>query len=277
MRKSIDLMTNADLESRYKALLAGDWEPLLGNALQLLDDQLRQSGIQLILPWDATVDLSDESNVLRIPNALVEEVLPLLQRLHSHELPPVPEGVLEKQDRLPERYRAAIRVAVCLTLQAQFELYGEDGLFRDIQSLIFLGTVYELLPKLNSARLREVHDLLVNILAYHCTVIWRDYAAHQQYLLGILAGYSKDEELEEKSLVASFHLTSPDEHDYLTKAQVCVFHFLEHRRYDKAKSFLFAVCRQAPEESLDELRKMLDDVYAARDLSGRSKGGKTRR
>ncbi len=30
----------------------------------------------------------------------------------------------------------------------------------------------------------------------------------------------------------------------------------------KAKTFLLSVCRQAPKESLEELREMLDDVYA---------------
>ena len=273
MRIVIDLKANADLKSRYKALLRGEWEPLLDNVLQLADAQLQLSGVRVILPWEPTEELVGKNHVLRVSSVLVEEVIPVLQRLHSRELPPVPDAFLEEPPaRYREGYMAAIRVAAHLTLQTHCDLHGEDGLFRDIQSLVFLAAVYELLPTLNSARLRGMHDLLLNVLAYHCSVIWRDDAAHQQYLLGILAGYSEDEELERKSLLASFHLTDPDEHDYLTKAQACVFHFLEHRRYAMAKSFLLGVCRQAPKESLDELGEMLNDVYAEERLSGRGKG-----
>ena len=262
MRNIIDLKANADLKLRYKALLREEWEPLLEKALQLVEDQLRLSGIRVMLPLEATEDSVDNSQSLRILNVRIEDLVPILQRLHSRGLPPVPEVILEKPlGRNRERYRTAIRVAVCLMLQAYFELHGEDGLFRDMQSLVFLGTVYELLPRLNSARFLESHNLLVNVLAYHCTVIWRDDAAHQQYLLGILAGYANDKELEGKSLLASFRLTDPGEHDYLTKAQACLFYFLEHRRYEAATSFLMSVCRQAPKELLDELGEMLKDVY----------------
>lgn len=266
MRRTIDLKTKPTLVSRYKSLLREEWDGLLDSALRLLDDQLRLSGLAVVWPWQANGKVGATGHVLRIPDGLSDELIPWLRRLHSPEWPSIPEVKLDEQAYAnTSHYRTAIRVAVGLTLQAQFEFCGEDGLFRDTQSLVYLGTVYELLPKLKSAHdsdLHDMHDLLVNVLAYHCTFIWRNDTAHQQFLLGILAGYTNNEELEGKSLLASFHLIDPCAHDYLTKAQACLFHFLEHRRYDTAKSFLLGVCRQAPQESLAELREMLDDTYA---------------
>jgi hypothetical protein len=145
-----------------------------------------------------------------------------------------------------------------------FEVRGETGLFRDLQSLLYLNVVDSLLPQLQSAGLTEAHDLLVNALGYHSTVVWRDEAAHQQYLLSVLAGYVGDRELEGSSLLASFRLTDPEQHDYLTLAQCYWAYLLENRRQGDAETFLLGVYRRAPRESLAEIREMIDDTFAER-------------
>jgi hypothetical protein len=264
MPNIIKLKTNLETGARYQALLKEEWEPsLLAPALSLLEDQLRPPTAHIRLPWEATRDAGGKSEVRLISEGATRELVLLLQQLRSPELPPVPTLALERRpDRHMKLVGTALRVAVYLTLQAFWELDGETGLFRDTQSLLFLGTVYELLPELSSAGLIKWRNLLVNVLACHCTIVWRDDPAHQQYLRGILAGYSKNEALERESLVASFRLTDPREHDYLTKAQACLFHFLDYHRYDAAKSFLLNVYRQVPAESLGELQEMFDDIYA---------------
>ncbi len=274
MPNIIKLKTSPELESRYKALLKEEWEPsLLIPALSLLEDQLRLSGARVRLPWETTRATGGKSAARLIPNGTIRELVLLLQRLRSPDLPPVPTLALERRpDTHLKLVGTALRVAVYLTLQALWELDGETGLFRDAQSLLFLGTVYELLPELSSAGLNKWQQLLVNVLACHCTVVWRDDPAHQQYLGGILAGYSKNEALERESLVASFRLTDPSEHDYLTKAQACLFHFLEYHRYDAAKSFLLNVYRQVPAESLGEFQEMFDDIYAEEAADKKKRG-----
>ena len=96
MRNTLSLKANADLKSRYKALLREEWASLLDHTLQLIDDQLRLSGIRLILPWEATEQLADRSQVLRILKVPIDELAPILQSLHSAKLPPVPEAIPEK-------------------------------------------------------------------------------------------------------------------------------------------------------------------------------------
>ena len=264
MRNVIRLKTSPELESRYKALLKQEWEPsLLAPALSVLDDQLRLSGVRVRLPWETTRAAGRKPEVRLILDGTIGELVLLLRRLRTPDLPPVPALGLEKRPVTHLKLAGtALRVAMYLTLQPLWKLDGETGLFRDVQSLLFLGTVYELLPELSSAGLNKWQHLLVNVLACHCTVVWRDDPAHQQFLGGILAGYSKNEALERESLVASFRLTDPGEHDYLTKAQACLFQFLEYHRYDAAKSFLLNVYRQVPAESLGELQEMFDDIYA---------------
>jgi hypothetical protein len=274
MRNTIDLIGNGGLEARYQELLRDECPSLLENSLLLIDEQLQVSGVTSMVSLKANESRKEGAHSHEIPIVLTAELLPFLEKLHTREMPPVPESLLLKDaEKKRPLVEIAFKTAFCLTLQSRFDLLGDAGFFRDVQSLVFTGAIYELLPSLKSSRAKGLYGLLVNVLAYHCTFIWRDDVAHQQYLLGLLAEYLNDEKLERESLLASFHLTDADDHDYLTKAQVCVFHFLKHRRYDAAKSFLMGVLRQARSESLDELREMLDEVYAE-EASG---NGKSRR
>jgi hypothetical protein len=158
----------------------------------------------------------------------------------------------------------ALRASIYLAFQALFSIRGETGLFRDLQSLLYLHAVDWLLPQLRSAGFVPEHDLLLDAMGYHFTAVWRDNPAHQQYLISVLAGYVGDRELEESSLLASFRLTDPEDHDYLTLAQCYWSFLLENHRSEDAESFLLGVYRRAPRESLAEIREMIDDTFAQR-------------
>jgi hypothetical protein len=273
MKSVITLRRKPAFKTTYHALLKEEWgEDVLGRVLQLLDDQLRESGVDLILPWESPGESRGHRLAVSIDASRVEEIAQVLQHLHSRQLPPVPEeaAVLARRAR-SERERLAVRSWVYLTFQATCELKGEADFFRDVQSLLFLSTVFTLLPALRSPALAKEHDMLVNSLGYHATVVWRDYSAHQQYLLSVLARYVGDEELEENALLASFRLTDPNEHNYLTLAQSYWFFLLEKDRYADAEAFLLGVYRQAPQDALAELREMVSETYDQHKPVGRAR------
>ena len=62
----------------------------------------------------------------------------------------------------------SVAAAVYLLLQVDMKITGEAGFFRDLQSLLYLNSVYYLLPQLQIDELQTGHDSLVNCAGHSC-------------------------------------------------------------------------------------------------------------
>ncbi len=267
MRRTITLKARPALKSKYHALLREDWgRQTAERVLDLLGELLRASGVRLVFPWeDSGKTARDRRGEVNLGADDFGELLELLERVRLPQLPPLPLAA-EKLFVRPggKLALAATRAWVYLIFQAVCEIRGEAGFFRDLQSLLYLNVVDWLLPELRSAGLAGEHDVLLGALGYHCTAVWPDEPAHQQYLLAILARAIGDSGLEGRALLDSFRLADPGEHDYLTLAQSYWFFLLENHRHEDAEAFLLDVYRQAPSEMLAEVKKMIADTFRGR-------------
>jgi hypothetical protein len=266
IRRTITLKAKAAFKTKYQSLLKKDWsDDTARQVLKLLEEQLQASGAGFLFPGKGSGKAPPKRNEITVGPDLLDGLLRLLAPLRLPQLPALPAAADElARNAGTGPAGLAVRSSLYLAFQAMFDIRGEAGFFRDVQSLLYLNVVDSLLPELRSAALAQEHDLLVNAMGYHATVVWRDDAAHQQYLLSILAHYIGDRELEGSSLLASFRLTDPEEHDYMTLAQCYWSYLLENQQYDDAETFLLGVYRRAPRESLAEIREMIDDTFAER-------------
>jgi hypothetical protein len=265
-RRTITLKVKPAFKGSYQSLLKKDWDAnTMRLVLKLLDAQLRASGVFLRLSGDSDGTRPERSGQISIGPQQIGELLQVFERVGSPQLPAVPATAAALlRDARNDTADMALRASIYLAFQALCNIRGETGFFQDLQSLLYLHAVDWLLPQLRSAGFVLEHGLLVEAMGYHFTAVWRDNPAHQQYLISVLAGYLGDRELEESSLLASFRLTDPEGHDYLTLAQCYWSFLLENHRSEDAETFLLGVYRRAPRESLAEIREMLDDTFAQR-------------
>lgn len=245
-----------DIE-RYTQLLQADWnDETLGQTLSLMREVLARSGVRIIFPWE------DEASARRsypIPATASEDLREFLDRLNAPELPPLPA-------RLPSRValpKAALAhrtqaMVFLLTLQST----GETGFWLDLQSLLFLMATHVHLDALLHERMGEEAAYLAHALSYHARNFWAHRPDHQHFLFAQLAEAIGAEPLARQSLMVAFALVSPDDHDYITKAQAVWLHLMEHRDYASAKRFILDVIRRSREAQLAELEVMLDETYA---------------
>ena len=190
-----------------------------------------------------------------------------LERLYQNELS-------EWESKLPRRHDArklelaqqAALVHAILTLQwwtfSRHQLRFDDprGFFRDIQSLLFVTAAGELLPRLTAAGMAPEVANLGHGMRAHVDIVWRGNPTHQAFLAGVLAEQTGDLSMARVALETSFITTSPDSHEYLSKAQALWFVMLDQEDYEGARQFLIALYRQAPREYVAELSEMLKDM-----------------
>ena len=176
----------------------------------------------------------------------IYELVRIDELLGLQGVPAIPDAFMELLAMRNGTVALAVRTWVYLALQTLFDLRGETGFFRDIQSILFLNTVESLLPELRTAGLEESARHAGACTGESYRSCWRDNPSHQQYLLSVLARYLGDRESEENSLRSAFRLTDPDEHDYLTLAQSYWHFLLENQRYADAKTFLLGRISKGP-------------------------------
>ena len=263
-RQIITLKVKPTFKEKYQSLLCEDWSmATLRQVLKLLDELLRTSGVVLRFAWEESAH-SVRGGKRVFASCDLQKLLTIHRNLGLPGMPVLPDTLAEPLAAPKGADTLAVRTWVYLDLQALFELRGETGFFRDLQSILFLNAVESLLPELRSGGREQLHSILIHALGYHSAMAWRDDPAHQQYLLSALACYLDDRDLEENSLRSAFRLTDPNEHDYLTLAQSYWHFLLENRRFEDAETFLLDVYRRAPQEQLDEIREMLDETFAER-------------
>jgi tetratricopeptide (TPR) repeat protein len=185
-----------------------------------------------------------------------------MDTLSMKSLPPVPRKlpVRETKSLIPWRLRAE-ETSTLLIFQSLENLTGDTDFFRDTQSVLFLVARHFLLPVLKSRNLRPEHDLLINAMYMHIMLTWQDPPAHQYYLKSTLLDYLGLKEEARKSLLAAFETTSPQDHDFLTKAQAYWSYLLDCGRYDEAKAFVLQLYRTAPSTCLEEIQEMIKDLF----------------
>ncbi len=259
MAEIIKIAATPNLKRRYQKLLTSQWTArTLDEVLSLLAEELAsffpsKAGNH---EWTAASELS------QVVVMMIQIHMKARKSVSPKALPPVP-AILPSRDRTPLSSWSlkARRTWTFLVLQVLARLRGNVAFYRDCQSLLLLVAVHFLLPVLKSRHMQPEHNLLVHAMYMNIMIAWKDLPSHQYYLKSVLLDYLGDKEEARKSLLASFELTSPQDHDYLTKAQAYWSYLLDCDRYDEAKSFLLDLYRTSPASCLSEIEEMIKDLF----------------
>ena len=157
--------------------------------------------------------------------------------------------------------KQAAQAGFFLRFQFNYEIGNPAALFLDSQSLLFLGAVHFLLPALDHAGMAADRKSLIAALWVHC-LLWDADLAHMLFLKSSLFSYLGMKDYEADSLVQSFRLTDPEDHDYVSKAQAAWMCLLDDDQVVKAKQFMLDVYRTCPQDARTEVREILDETYA---------------
>jgi hypothetical protein len=247
----------------YRKLLASDWTvQSLDHTLILLWKELGHPKSSF-LSEEKTLDGNQErSQRIDAKGIVVSRIQGFMDTLGIKTLPPVPVKLPVREWNSSSLWRQrAEETWTLLIFQSLENLVGEADLFRDTQSILFLVARHFLLPALKSRHMRPEHDLLINAMYMHIMLTWQDFPSHQYYLKSILMDYLDLEEEARKSLLAAFETTSPQDHDFLSKAQAYWSYLLDGGHYDKAEAFLLQLYRTAPSPCLEEIQEMIKDLF----------------
>ena len=140
-------------------------------------------------------------------------------------------------------------------------LKGNTELFRDIQSLLFLTTIHQFLPLLDSEKMRSERQLLLSCLHHHCHTVWAANPPHQFYLLSTFFDFIGDKNEALRYAELSYKLSDTDDHDFLTKAQEYWTLLIENHLIKKAENFLIKLIRTCPPECIEEVKKVIKLHY----------------
>lgn len=148
------------------------------------------------------------------------------------------------------------------------EIFIEDptGFYRDVRSIVFRLAVQHLLPALMKHHATHSYFLASN-LAEFARSEWDDQPQHRDTLLAELFEQlgRKDDALVLRE--SALQATSPDAHEYLTKAQALIHAFLDVGDVDGAERELFQAIRATRGEQDEEIQSMLRDIHVARSVS----------
>jgi tetratricopeptide (TPR) repeat protein len=261
----LNLKVTPSLIKQYKKLLISDWsEKTLPNVLSLADKFF----INCDLPPGFTPSIEAKSqlskmNVASFPPHLINYLQAVTAQLNG--IPNLPKKMPKRRTPLKiEHARQILEISYNFTFPIFAEnrddinsLGGEIGFLRDIQSLLFLLTTEYVLPVLQKEQMTEELNLITLILLSHCLIAWHDNPAHQNHLLYVLFENLGFYELARERLYTAFKLTSPFEHEYMTKVQAYWTALIDAKRFDEAEEFLFRVLRHSPEEHFEELKEII--------------------
>ena len=256
---------NQSLRHEYQRLLTLEWgDHTIIGTLHLLNSLLKP---RVMFPWEIrTTTLNKESQRFNVPNHYSAHLKTYLERFYFPEPTPALETLPQrKSDVLVDLSHTAQKASFYISLQYAIRAEGDSflddsGMFRDVQSLLFINLVESFLPILRHHRMEDEHAFLFNALRVHAIVVWQDQPAHASHLSSLLTDYIglKDKTIE--CLEYSFNATPTTNHEYLTKAQALLFEYLDQRQFDRAKKFVLDIYRVATEAALSEIREMLQMV-----------------
>lgn len=220
------------MKAQYRDLLTRDFsDETLEQALALVRRVLETSGRRIVFDWEQR-PAARRQQPYEIPAAANDYLKEFLERANASLPAEMPEEVREKTV-LERRTQEA---AVFLTFQSRVTLQGDSGFVRDVQSLLFQLCIHALSARLSSRHLEQANAYLLHALYAHAQLAWTDVPAHQHYLLSSLFEHSGNRTAALQFLAASLENSSPDDHDFLTKAQSYWSLLIEDDKADEAKS-----------------------------------------
>ena len=264
--RRVQIVSRPRTVKMYRSVLETDWEEgSTSSALGLVRRVLADSGCNVEFVWESQ---SGKGRYLITENTFEElRNFTFLFRYDKtwNDLPLLPNRRSEQAIRLAQ---AALEASMLLNFQHMAKITweilieDEDEFLRSCQSLLFTLAIYDLLPRLRSRRLNKEHQILLDALDMHVTLIWQDSPAHHAHLTGLLGSYIEDEELSRKALELSFSATRPEDHDYLTRAHTLWYRYLDSEDFESAKAFVLSLHRTAPSDSISEITEMIEDTYS---------------
>ena len=268
----IYLNKNKLLADKYQQLLASNWtSETMRDSLKLADSFLGNCdpplGFSELIQSHGKSLLPDFFISTRFKNYLKDQSA----LLNSKNLPSIP-GKIPKR-RSPSKigysrltfeivYNLAFPIFLARKNEDNFILEGDIRFFRDIQSLIFILASDFILPRLREHRLREESDYLNLVMFTHSLMVWHNHPAHQNQLFSIVFDNMGFHEAVIECLHTAFRLTSPEEHDYLTKAQAYWAALIDAKMPDRAKEFILRLLRNSPEAYFDEIKEIIELTFA---------------
>lgn len=261
MNKVIKIAPSPAHVEKYKALLRSDWtEKTLIDSVDLARKVVATSGFVLIFEWEHKKEPSKRNlEYYPIPPAGSDYLKEFLGKSNAGLTPAIADNVeVPKEKERAAKVHLAYASSVLLTLQTRDAIEDSTGLFRDIQSLLYLQCVEVMLPLLKGKSYSFAHDFLVNALFAHARTVWVDDPSHQQFLLCKFFEYVGERKMASRLLEASINNTSPADHEFITKVQMLWSIYLDESLYDRAKDLLLNVYRRANEKDLPELTELIE-------------------
>jgi len=252
----------------YREILSSNWsQQTIVDCFSLTNDFLNTSKYP--------VGYSEVSSQLRIEQLISQDLPSYLSPLSS-----LSANIPKSPTRIPKRRSKDKIEKHNLTNEAIYDLsfplplsfglfnkgddikiIGDLGFLRDIQSLTFIMITEYLIPQLNKDKMNEEKNYVIFVLFVHTLVTWYDNPSHQNYLLSILFDELGIKESHRICLYNAFKLTSPDEHDYLTKAQSYWSALMDEELYEEAKHFVTILTRTANKEHLEEIEEITELTF----------------
>jgi hypothetical protein len=252
----------------YREILSSNWsQQTIVDCFSLTNDFLNTS--------EYPVGYSEVSSQLRIEQLISQDLPSYLSPLSS-----LSANIPKSPTRIPKRRSKDKIEKHNLTNEAIYDLsfplplsfglfnkgddikiIGDLGFLRDIQSLTFIMITEYLIPQLNKGKMNEEKNYVIFVLFVHTLVTWYDNPSHQNYLLSILFDELGIKESHRICLYNAFKLTSPDEHDYLTKAQSYWSALMDEELYEEAKHFVTILTRTANKEHLEEIEEITELTF----------------
>ncbi len=265
----INLRATKKHKKTYKEILSSDWsQNTILDCFSLTNDFLNTS--------EYPVGYSEISNHIKTEKLISQSLssyLSPLSLLSTNILPKSPTRIPKRRskDKI-EKHNLTSEAAYDLSfpLPLSFglidkgddvKIIGDLGFLKDVQSLTFIMTTEYLVPQLSKNKMNEERNFVLFVLFVHALLIWHDNPSHQNYLLSILFDELGNKELHRIYLYNAFKLTSPDEHDYLTKAQTYWSALIDEGLYEEAKRFVTILTRMANREHLEEIEEIAEITF----------------
>lgn len=259
--------------SRYRELVDSDWNKSTFDAvLQLMWAVVGHSASAHNGSAELAYlgQLHDRKRPSGLPPDFIERLRSLAMIFREPNIPQMPTDFGAGTSRMAGQWGAA---AIYLLLQTSATISGEAGFFRDLQSLLYLNSVHYLLPQLQAEKSQIGHDALVNALAIHAFLVWRDEPSHMFYLLAAMMGHLGHPRARLDFLHRSLSATPVDDHSYLTTVSAYWGELLDLGEKDAAMDFLLRLNRNIPESYVPEIAEMITETAAFQPRRGREGPG----
>ncbi|NJL60450.1 MAG: hypothetical protein HC887_13235 [Desulfobacteraceae bacterium] len=263
---NIKLTADKRHKRQYKKLLSSEWSlKTLKDSFLLIDDFLNSGGLSL--------RYSDRTDKFDWKVSMVPYMNLLLLQINDSNLPIIPSKIPQRKSKSKlNQYNLVAETVYDLVfpLSAKFGEFenlkpeGDLDFLKDLKSLIFLLASNYIIPELTKENMKEERDFIICVLFLNTLITWHDNPAHQNYLLSVLSDKLGWSDLYRFYLYNAFKLTSPDEHDYLTKAQAYWAALIDEGMFDDAEEFALRLLKNSGEKDFQEIKEIVSLTFHLR-------------